>query len=109
MKNQNLKEDPKKCNDKRPCFARDGGRCTILRKTYTGKPKLCPFCKPIKNETDGEIYPFDPDYGKKIAEKASVDGNNKGPENNSLRKLIIRGCTHPQSQYITGPLKKKGV
>ena len=94
MKNQNLKEDPKKCNDKRPCFARDGGRCTILRKTYTGKPKLCPFCKPIKNETDGEIYPFDPDYGKKIAEKGP--GTDPEPVTNSLRKLIKRGCTRPQ-------------
>lgn len=37
-----------KCIDRRPCFARNGGKCTILWESYDdGK---CPFCK--KNKED---------------------------------------------------------
>lgn len=43
-----------KCTDKRPCFARkrtatDRNRCTLLKETYDGTGKMCPFCKRDKD------------------------------------------------------------
>lgn len=40
------------CRDKRPCFARNGKVCVILRESYMYDGE-CPFCKaPDKHEDD---------------------------------------------------------
>lgn len=36
------------CHDKRQCFAKNGGRCTILWSTY--EDGECPFCKKSREE-----------------------------------------------------------
>ena len=51
-----------KCNESSICFAKKNGRCTLL--TKTGKKGTCKFCKPMREMTDGKIYPFNPAYGK---------------------------------------------
>ena len=44
--------NPTLCRDKRPCFARNGGRCVILSHTYENTGD-CPFQKsPDKYEDD---------------------------------------------------------
>lgn len=54
---------PKECNDKRPCFARnEDGKCKILKSSYNDK--LCPFCKPEKDVTNGVKYPYNPERCK---------------------------------------------
>lgn len=53
------------CHDRRKCFAQEQlGRtrkiCTILHATYQeGK---CPFCKPVRDMTDGKAYPRNENY-----------------------------------------------
>lgn len=37
-------DKPRACNDHRPCFARNGGKCRILSSTYDIDGR-CPFCK----------------------------------------------------------------
>lgn len=46
---------PRKCSDKRPCFARERGthRCKILIETYN-EGKMCPFCKKKRVDYDDE-------------------------------------------------------
>ena len=39
-----LMDKPQICTDTRPCFARQGGKCRILNKTYDVDGQ-CPFCK----------------------------------------------------------------
>ena len=48
------------CNDKRECFARDSGKCTVLKSGY--EPGKCPFCKPKRDETDGVKYQYKKRY-----------------------------------------------
>lgn len=50
----------KKCNEKRNCFAKKDGMCTVLNSTYpAGK---CKFCKPEREITKGKRYEYNPDY-----------------------------------------------
>lgn len=51
---------PKKCTDKRPCFARQRGTryCKALTELYDGTGRMCPFCKRDKEVTDGVRYPY---------------------------------------------------
>lgn len=44
---------PKKCMDKRPCFARERGsrRCLALVEVYN-EGRMCPFCKQKRNVYD---------------------------------------------------------
>lgn len=37
-------DKPQLCTDTRPCYARQGGKCRILNKTYDVDGQ-CPFCK----------------------------------------------------------------
>lgn len=45
---KSLTNDEPTCRDKRPCFARNGGKCTILRESYADGE--CPFCKRKKED-----------------------------------------------------------
>lgn len=47
-----------RCRDKRECFARENGKCTLL--TEARKDGQCPFCKPKKEYTNGVFYPYNP-------------------------------------------------
>ena len=51
---------PKKCKDKRPCFARQRNTriCTALSELYEGTGRMCPFCKRDKEITNGVTYPY---------------------------------------------------
>lgn len=58
------------CIDSRPCFARkqtpkgDYG-CAILTTTYK-KDGECPFCKEMRNVTNGVYYPYvNPENGRR--------------------------------------------
>ena len=50
------------CSDKRPCFARENGKCRVLKSDDQGKfydpvTHPCPFCKPNRSVTNGKTYP----------------------------------------------------
>ena len=47
------------CSDTRQCFARSNGSCKILRETYEGTGRKCPFAKAEKEITGGVCYPYD--------------------------------------------------
>ena len=50
-----------KCFDTRNCFARVEGRCALL-KHIDYKDGKCPFCKPVRDETNGVRYPINRQY-----------------------------------------------
>lgn len=50
-----------KCFDKRKCFAREDGRCALL-KHIDYKDGKCPFCKPVRDVTNGVKYPINRQY-----------------------------------------------
>ena len=56
------------CIDSRHCFAkrRQGAEayCGLLTETYA-KDGACPFCKEFRDVTNGVVYPYDPNYGKR--------------------------------------------
>ena len=57
------------CIDSRPCFAiqyrRGGFRvCGILMDKAYDYDGECPFCKPVRELTGDEEYPFNSNYGR---------------------------------------------
>lgn len=46
-------DKPQVCNDHRLCYARQGGKCRILNKTYDVDGQ-CPFCKVNRNDKPRE-------------------------------------------------------
>ena len=56
------------CNDSRKCFGKRTEyaglcKCTVLSETYE-RDGDCPFCKPHRTITNGEVYPYNKYYGK---------------------------------------------
>jgi hypothetical protein len=53
------------CPDSRECFAKKNGRCIVLQrdsnrnKGFYSKDGECPFCKPHRDITNGEVYYFE--------------------------------------------------
>lgn len=47
-----------RCRDKRECFARENGKCTLL--TEARKDGKCSFCKEKREYTNGVYYPYIP-------------------------------------------------
>ena len=68
------------CRHPGACFAKvknDANghtKCSVLYDThFPGREGgMCPFQKPIKEMTDGEVYPFNPEYGGANAEEESA-------------------------------------
>lgn len=63
------------CNDSRYCFAKRNDMkghwfCEILKDNYPDG--VCPFCKPERDVTNGEWYPWDPTYKEPVIEKKVV-------------------------------------
>ena len=56
-----------KCYEERPCFAKERGRCALLKMTY--KDGACPFCKPDRDVTNGVYYPIEYNYAVKVVKK----------------------------------------
>ena len=45
-----------RCNDRRECFAKSNGKCTLLETVFPDGQ--CPFCKPERLYTNGVHYPY---------------------------------------------------
>ena len=60
-----------KCNDKRNCFAKKDGKCTVLTSAYEG---ACPFQKANRGITNGKYYPYviKTSWSKKLQEGEAV-------------------------------------
>lgn len=57
-----------KCFDERKCFAREDGRCALL-KHIDYKNGECPFCKAERSVTNGKKYPYNYEYAILIGGK----------------------------------------
>lgn len=44
------------CKDSRNCFAKQCGKCKLLKKVYPDGE--CPFCKEEQFMTNGKYYPY---------------------------------------------------
>ena len=53
------------CPDSRECFAKKNGRCIVLQRDsnhgrgFYSKDGECPFCKPHRDITNGQVYYFE--------------------------------------------------
>ena len=60
MKSEYVASDYEPCREGRECFGtvtyRNQVKCAVLTHTYRFGQK-CPFCKPVRTETNGKTYP----------------------------------------------------